>query len=123
MKTLKLCLATLLFAASAWATDVYITLDAPTLTASPGDLLSFNGTITSEHMVTIDLNDIKRQSGRNVARRRDVLSVGASHGRPPWNHGRLYALHRSGQRPLHRSSRAGQWDDHDSGRIGIGERL
>jgi len=58
MKTLKLCLATLLFAASAWATDVYITLDAPTLTASPGDLLSFNGTITSEHMVTIDLNDI-----------------------------------------------------------------
>lgn len=59
MKTLKLCLATLLFAAgSAWATDVYIMLDAPTLTGSSGDLLSFNGTITSNDMVTIDLNEI-----------------------------------------------------------------
>jgi hypothetical protein len=86
MKTLKLCLATLLFAAgSAWADDLVINLDAATLTGSSGDLLSFSGTITSNDLAPIDLNDISVSLAGNVHRRPDAVSVGAIYGRRPWN--------------------------------------
>jgi hypothetical protein len=59
MKMLKLCLVPLMFAAgSARADDIIINLDATTLSGSAGSLLSFNTTITSVDMQTIDLNDI-----------------------------------------------------------------
>jgi hypothetical protein len=59
MKTLQLCLASLLIAAGcARASNVIVMLDTASLSGSPGDVLSFSGTITNNDLATIDLNQL-----------------------------------------------------------------
>jgi hypothetical protein len=50
--------ASVLFAATAWADDVLITLDSDTLTALPGQTVTFSGSIFNEDSSTVDLNGI-----------------------------------------------------------------
>ena len=59
MKIRTWLLATsILFAATACAEDVVITLDDDTLTAMPGQTVTFSGTLFNEDSSTVDLNGI-----------------------------------------------------------------
>jgi hypothetical protein len=58
MKSLQLCFAALLIAGCARADEITINLDAPLQNASPGDILTFMGTVTSNDVFTIDLNAV-----------------------------------------------------------------
>jgi hypothetical protein len=50
--------ALLLASSNIWASDVFVQLDSPTLTAGPGDTVVFSGTITNNDGFVIDLNSI-----------------------------------------------------------------
>jgi hypothetical protein len=50
--------ALLLASSNIWASDVFVQLDSPTLTASAGDTVVFSGTITNNDGFVIDLNSI-----------------------------------------------------------------
>jgi hypothetical protein len=59
MKTFKLLLAAMLLTgACAWGSDVYIILDESTIDASPGQQVTFSGTIVNIDPATVDLNFI-----------------------------------------------------------------
>src|SRR5580698_2397024 len=50
--------ALLLVGSNLWASDVFVQLDSPTLTAGPGDTITFAGIIVNNDDFVIDLNSI-----------------------------------------------------------------
>jgi hypothetical protein len=50
--------ALLLVSSNVWATDVFVQFDSPTLTAGPGDTITFSGIIVNNDSFAIDLNGI-----------------------------------------------------------------
>jgi hypothetical protein len=50
--------ALLLASSNIWADDLFVQLDSPTLTAGPGDTLTFSGFIVNNDNFVIDLNSI-----------------------------------------------------------------
>ena len=50
--------ALLLASSNLWASEVFVQLDSPTLTAGAGDTVVFSGTITNNDGFVIDLNSI-----------------------------------------------------------------
>jgi hypothetical protein len=50
--------ALLLVSSHVWASDVFVQLDSPTLTAGPGDTITFSGVIVNNDDFVIDLNSI-----------------------------------------------------------------
>jgi hypothetical protein len=59
MKTFKFLLAAMLLTGGcAWGSGVYIVLDESTIDASPGQQVTFSGTIVNIDPATVDLNFI-----------------------------------------------------------------
>jgi hypothetical protein len=50
--------ALLLVCSNVWASDIFIQLDSPALTAGPGDTITFSGIIVNNDDFVIDLNSI-----------------------------------------------------------------